>query len=258
MLLNLLTLLFCLQADTIPANPYAPLQRIDIKVTPWQKRQALIYTPQENVPGKKYPLLICFHGRSIAGKDPAKILKEGVTRQIKEGRMIEAVNKVDGKLYKFIVVAPLESSWSFLPQNVEPLIDDLLKRYPVDPTRIYMTGYSAGGWSVESAKTHNASLTNRIAAAVTMSPAITETAYLKRYKLVADANLHTWFFAGDKDGYFLKNIHTFIDSTNHYKRGLTRITIYEGGHCCWHTFYNPKYKDQGMSIYEWMLQYQKK
>lgn len=236
---------------------YAPMQAIQVKISPWQTRQALIYTPDKPVPGKKYPLLVCFHGRSIAGKDLGKIFREGVTRQIHEGRKIEAVNPKDKQLYEFIVVAPLAESWSFSPQDVEPMLDDVIKRYPVDTTRIYLTGYSAGGWSVESAKTHTRHLANRIAACVTMSPPITDSPYLKRYRLVTDANIHTWYFAGLEDGYVLRNAHTYVDSTNKYKPGLTRLTVYPGGHCCWHEFYNPKYRENGLSIYEWLLQYRR-
>ncbi|KAA2242454.1 hypothetical protein F0L74_07880 [Chitinophaga agrisoli] len=234
---------------------YAPMQPIQVKISPWQTRPALILTPEKAVPGKKYPLLICFHGRSIAGHDLGKIFREGVTRQIHEGRRIEAVNPKDKQLYEFIVLAPLAESWSFTPQDIEPMLDDVIKRYPVDVNRIYLTGYSAGGWAVESAKTHNAHLASRIAACVTMSPPILDSPYLKRYKVPADAGIHTWYFAGSDDGYFLGNVRTYIDSTNKYKQGLTRLTVYKGGHCCWHDLYNPLYRENGMNVYEWLLQY---
>ncbi|WP_145715803.1 hypothetical protein [Chitinophaga japonensis] len=236
-------------------NPYAPMQPIQVRINEWQERQALIYTPEKPVPGKKYPLLICFHGKSIAGTDLSRIFRQGVARQLREGKKIAAVNPKDKHLYEFIVLTPLSLSWSWPPQDMEGMLDDIMRRYPVDPARIYLTGYSAGGWAVESAKTHSARLTKRIAACVTMSPPITDNPYLKRYKLVADAGIHTWYFAGEQEAYFLHNVHTFIDSTDHYRKGLTRITEFKGGHCCWQSFYNPDYRENGMSIYEWMLQY---
>jgi predicted peptidase len=247
----------CGSASAQQAANYAPLHAIEVRISPWQTRQALIYVPENAVPGKKYPLLVCFHGRSIAGKDLGKIFREGVTRQMREGRKIEAVNPKDKKRYEFIVLAPLALSWTFTPQDVDPMLDDVIKRFPVDTTRIYLTGYSAGGWATESAKTHSKHLASRIAACVTMSPPIIDSPYLKRYKLTTDANIHTWYFAGLEDGYVLKNIHIYADSTNKYKPGLVRMTVYPGGHCCWHEFYNPRYRENGMNVYEWLLQYRK-
>lgn len=255
MFLKSIVLLCSLVLHTGADGQYAPMKPIDVKISPWQTRQALILTPESMSKGKKYPLLICFHGRSIAGRDLTKIFRQGVARQIHEGKKIEAVNPVDNKLYEFIVVAPLAESWSFAPQDVEPMLDDIMKRYPVDPSRVYLTGYSAGGWSVESAKTHNKQLSKRIAACVTMSPPILDSPYLKRYKLSTDANIHTWYFAGAQDGYFLKNARSYVDSTNRYKPGLTRFTVFNGGHCCWEEYYNPEHRENGMNIYEWMLQF---
>lgn len=239
-------------------GPYAPMKRIDVRVTEWQTRQALVYTPEGMVKTEKYPLLVCFHGRSIAGKDPSKIFREGVTKQLKEGKKIEGVNKEDGKLYKFIVVAPLEESWSTPPQNVYAMLSDLFKKYPmIDTSRVYLTGYSAGGWSVESAKTHSAELSNRIAACITMSPAQLDPPYAARFKLVADAQIHTWYFVGNKDDYFRENIKRNIDSTAKYAKGLSKLSIYPGAHCCWSSFYTPSYRENGMNIYEWLLQYKR-
>lgn len=255
MFLKSLILLGALVLHTGGDGKYAPMQQIQVKVNPWQTRQALILAPEKPVRGKKYPLLICFHGKSIAGHDLSKIFRQGVARQIHEGKRIEAVNPKDNKLYEFIVVAPLAESWSYAPQDVEPMLDDVIKRYPVDTSRIYLTGYSAGGWAVESAKTHSKRLSQRIAACVTMSPPNLDEPYLKRYKLAADENIHTWYFAGAGDGYFLKSARTFIDSTNRYKPGLTRFTVYNGAHCCWEEYYSPEFRENGMNIYEWLLQF---
>jgi hypothetical protein len=250
--------LVCFMLVVGPVNAqYEPMRKIDVKISPWQTRDALIYTPAPTVAGERFPLLIAFHGRSVAGKDLSIIYKEGVPRQLKEGKVIEAVNKVDGKLYKFIVLAPMAQSWSFAPQDVGPMLDDIIKRYPVDTTRIYLTGYSAGGWSVEAAKTHSAELANRIAACITMSPANLDPDYLKRFKLVADADIHTWYFVGSKDDYFRENVKRFMDSTAKYKKGLLKITVYPGAHCCWHSFLTPKYRENDMNVYEWLLQYKK-
>ncbi len=247
---------FMLVAGLVKAQ-YEPMRKIEVKISEWQTRQALIYTPTPTVAGERFPLLIAFHGRSVAGKDLAVIYKDGVPRQLKEGKLIEAVNPADGKLYKFILLAPMAQSWSFAPQDVGMMLDDVIRRYPVDTTRIYLSGYSAGGWSVEAAKTHSPELAARIAACITMSPANLDPDYLKRFKQVADADIHTWYFVGTKDDYFRQNVKSFMDSTAKYKQGLTKLTMYPGAHCCWSSFFTPKYRENGKNIYEWLLQYKK-
>lgn len=236
---------------------YEPMQQTKVAISPWQTRQALIYLPKDYKAGNRYPLLVCFHGRSIAGNDLSKIFREGVTRQLKEGKNIEAVNPKDGKRYQFIVLAPLAENWSFSPQDVGPMLDDVIKRYAVDTTRIYLTGYSAGGWAVESAKNHDKKQAARIAACITMSPARIDEPYLKRYNVSAGAGIHTWYFAGQDEAYFRDNVKDFADSTNKYKPGMARLTLYPGGHSGWHRFYNPDFRENGMNIYEWLLQYQR-
>ncbi|GEP98356.1 carboxylesterase family protein [Chitinophaga cymbidii] len=259
MKLKLISLL-CLLLTWFNASSqqYGPMTRTDLHVNKYRTFQALVYIPEMKDARQKFPLILCFHGRSIAGKDPSKIFREGVTRQMKEGRKIEAVNKADGKKYQFIVVAPLVESWSFRPQDLNTVLDDIIKKYPVDVDRVYLTGYSAGGWAVESAKTHDATLSARIAACITMSPAMIDADHIKGFKLAADANIHTWYFTGKKEAHFNANTKQFIDSTNKYKTGLTKLTEFDGGHCCWHSFYDPSYRENGMNIYEWLLQFKRK
>lgn len=255
---NGLLLLLLLTTFSTSGQHYSPMQRTDISITKWKTCQALVYIPQSGNKQQRFPLILCFHGKSIAGNDPSKIFREGVTRQLKEGRKIEAVNKTDDKKYQFIVIAPLVENWSFRPQDLNMLLDDILKKYPVDSNRIYLSGYSAGAWAVESAKTYNASLTNRIAACITMSPPLIDAPHMNRFKLVGDAGIHTWYFTGTKEPYFNGNTRRYIDSTNKYKPGLTKLTVYEGGHGGWYRFFNPSYRENEMNIYEWLLQYKRK
>ncbi|QEH42598.1 prolyl oligopeptidase family serine peptidase [Chitinophaga sp. XS-30] len=233
-----------------------PFQPIKVRTTPWHELPALLYLPDENVTGKKYPLIICLHGRSIAGKDLSKIFREGVTKQMHAGKKIDAINKVDGKKYKFIVLAPLAESWSLGPEHLESVLDDVVKRYPIDRSRVYITGYSAGGWSVGMAVTHP-SLARKIAAAINMSPATIDEKNLKSFKVAADANVHTWYFGGKEEPVFLGNSRLYADSTNKYKQGLSKLTVGDHGHCCWSQYFNPAWRENGFSIYEWLLQYSK-
>ena len=232
---------------------------IAVPTDQWHSVPALIHVPQGS-PKERFPLIVCFHGRSIAGHDISKLFREGVPRQIKEGRKIQAVNKLDGKLYKFIVLAPLAESWGINPPQLEVILNDVLKKYPVDSSRIYLTGYSAGGWCTTMSITDSKHLSSRIAAAVPMSPAPMDPVNYTRFKNATDANIHAWYFAGTAEPQFLENSLRCIDSTNNHKKGLVKLTKHDKGHTGWHEFYDPAYRDSidNMSIYEWMLQYKRK
>lgn len=245
-----------LQTSILAAQDLKPFRQIDVQITPWHHIPALLKLPDNVKSGKRYPLLVCLHGRSIAGNDITKIFRQGVARQMHEGQNIDAVNKVDGKKYEFIVMAPLATSWSLGPEHLYNAISDVLQRYPIDSSRIYITGYSAGGWSVGMAVTDK-KMAKRIAAAVNMSPATIDAENMKSFRITAENNIHVWYFGGTEEPVFLGNCKLFADSTNKYKPGLTKLTVGDHKHCCWEQYYNPAYRENGMNIYEWLLQYKR-
>lgn len=97
----------------------------------------------------KLPLLVCLHGRGgsthaanvaaaseIQAKHPCYVMAPGC-----DGRK---ARWVDTSFYK------KDSHRSVLPELIEA-IDDVVKEYPIDPNRIYLTGQSMGGvgtWGV--------------------------------------------------------------------------------------------------------------
>lgn len=245
-----------LQAAVMTGQNIKPFKQIEVQITPWHRIPTLIKLPDDLKGGERYPLLICLHGRSIAGTDVTKIFRQGAARQVHEGKNLDAVNKLDGKKYEFIVMAPLATSWSLGPEHLDAAITDVLKRYPIDSTRIYITGYSAGGWSVGMAVTDK-KLAKRIAAGINMSPATIDAQNMKSFSITAQNNIHVWYFGGTEEPVFLGNCKLFADSTNKYKQGLTKLTIGNHRHCCWEQYYNPSYRENGMNIYEWLLQYKR-
>jgi Right handed beta helix region/Secretion system C-terminal sorting domain len=46
------------------------------------------------------------------------------------------------------------------------------------------------------------------------------------------------------------------DAMNSTVPGSARYTQYTGGHCCWNTWYNPAWTENGESIYTWMMKTQ--
>jgi predicted peptidase len=254
-----LLLLACLSiASAVSAQRH--MDSIKVSVTPWAKAGALVYLPDDyNKTKKDYPMILFLHGKSKSGNNLQKLLLEGIPYWINNGEKIEATNPVDGKLYKFIVIAPQAPSWGLKPNEVQRVLDDVEKRYRIDRSRIYITGYSAGGWATVMALTDHPALTARFAAAVPMSVATIDEPNKKRFKMVADANVPCWYLAGMDEPHFLEECEAYKDSTNTYKPNLARLTPLEGfAHHSWKELYDVNTKKyEGMSIYEWMLQYQR-
>lgn len=235
------------------------MQRIEVNVGPKENRGALLQLPDDYSNTKqRYPLILFLHGKSKAGNDLSKLTLDGIPYLLHHGVKLNAVNPEDGKLYKFIILMPQAVSWGLKPAQVNAVLNDAIRRYRIDTSRIYITGYSAGGSTTVSALTENKALTRRFAAAVSLSPVLLDDKNMAQFKLVADANVPCWYFAGEQEPYFLRTVRRFIDSTNQYKEGLTKLTIGQHGHCCFKDIYTPSYKVGGVNIYEWMLQHKRK
>lgn len=260
-IIRILILLFLIWFVQSPETVYAQkhMDSIMVNVTSFSKAHALLYLPDEYAKTKKnYPLIIFLHGKSKAGFNLQKLILEGIPYWINSGEKIQAVNPEDGKLYKFIVVAPQAPSWGLKPDELRRVLDDVEKRYRVDRSRIYLTGYSAGGWASVMAITETPALSARIAAVVPMSVASIDDKNLKQFKLVADANIHSWYLAGTDELHFLEACEQYKDSTNSYKPNLAKLTVLEGfAHKTWKALYDTANHTYGMNIYEWMLQYKK-
>jgi len=114
--------------------------------------QALLYLPvnYSNAKGR-FPLIIHLPGIGQQSSDINAMLTDGLCKEIADGLKPKAVNPVDGKTYRFIVFSPQgpANSWGW-PQSqiMQYMLPYLLKNYKIDSTRIYVTGYSAGGWGV--------------------------------------------------------------------------------------------------------------
>jgi len=224
-------------------------------------QNALVSLPDDynNTTGK-YPLLIFLHGSGEVGKSAADLSKEikvGLPLVIARGAKIQATNPKDGKLYKFIVISPQHWGWTTTPESLEYMLATLPKSYRIDTSRIYLTGLSAGGQGVIQAATYSQQLTNKIAAIVPMSPSAPDGSFTKNFKFFAQSKTGAWFFSGSKDtGPYTANAKMYSDSINKYNPSSSAVTLYSATHCCWDVIYTPSHKENGMSIYEWMLQYQ--
>ncbi|MBL7077742.1 MAG: dienelactone hydrolase family protein [Kiritimatiellae bacterium] len=104
------------------------------------KLNYLLYVPKNAVSTKKkWPLMLFLHGAGERGNNLKQLKKHGPPKIVTR------------KELPFIIASPQcpKNDWWSDPQRIEglnTLIDDLIKRYPIDKQRIYLTGLSMGGY----------------------------------------------------------------------------------------------------------------
>jgi predicted peptidase len=113
------------------------LQDSEFKCADGYALKYALTAPDKPEEGKKYPLVLCLHGRG-GNSTAAKVLARDEMK----------------KKHPCFILAPSvnrDYSWSggnakaALPYVFE-LVDDLMKKHPVDPDRVYVTGQSMGGY----------------------------------------------------------------------------------------------------------------
>ena len=178
-----------------------------------------ILFPENYDKTKKYPLILLLHGSGARGKDNEKQLFERSENGEKQLRSSSSLFLKDEnrKKYKVIVVVPQcpeNSSWSIMridtieqkatrvfDYNIEPtwpllatneLVRKLIKEEAVDPSRVYITGWSMGGHGTYEFVYRNPDL---FAAALPICGGGDVVKYDKRVSRTA-----FWIFHGDIDG----------------------------------------------------------
>ncbi len=222
----------------------------------------LEYLPKNYNNVAALPLIIYMHGDEGRGDGRKKndldpILTTGLPAIISQGIFPESVT-VNGTAFQFIVLSPQYSS---VPSDADmrQLIEYAIRKYKVNTSRIYLTGFSRGGgvcWSyagssVAAAKTFAALVP--VAGAASPSPS---NAYN-----IGDADLPVFATHNDKDGIVpVQNTIEYVALIN--ERNPTppakKYIFNSNSHDAWTKTYDPEFKIEGSkNIYQWMLQYQK-
>jgi len=234
--------------------------------------QAILHLPDDYATTSTvYPLMMFFHGLGEGGANPASIYTSstagGPAYFIAQGTFPSSfVNPKDGKTYKYIVVSPQANpegvQGSTTALEADYILTYLYAHYRVDTTRVYFTGLSDGGETCDEylggimsnggnflsfTKTHH------VAAIIPMSENGVANFIPAQADTIVTDSIGAWGFGStDEQG---QNTLQLAWYCNQIKPGWMITTSYVGGHCCWGQFYNPTFTQNGMSIYQWALQY---
>ena len=192
----------------------------------------LLYLPKDY--GKMqqtWPLMIFLHGAGERGSDLNKVKVHGPPKLIERGKDLP-----------FIVVSPQCPSGQWWPMKVETvmaLIDEIVDKYDVDESRIYLTGLSMGGygtWAIAC------SYPERFAAIVPICGG--GQPYLgSRLR-----DVPVWAFHGGKDPVVPVRESQRMVAVVNAAAGTAKLTVYpEAQHDSWTATYN------NPELYEWLL-----
>ncbi|PWV55802.1 PKD domain-containing protein [Chitinophaga sp. S165] len=210
-----------------------------------------------------FPLLIFIHGIGELGNGTTQlpaVLRNGVPKLIEDGTFPTSF-KVKGKTFSFIVASPQFKSIPS-PVDVRSLINYLKTKLRIDPKRIYVTGLSMGGGVTEDFASADDSYASIPAAVVPIAGNMNPLQLLTRPNILAKNDVPVWFIHNDRDptvpSQYSKDWVSMMEKYSPSPNPEPKLTIFNAaGHDAWSTAYDPSYKENGMNVYEWMLQYEK-
>lgn len=188
------------------------------------------YLPEGFSQNGSYPLLVHLHGAGARG-GLAQVKTQGALREIENGRQLP-----------FVVIAPHcgeGKTWFSYAERLAALTDFYRQKPFIDKTRVYLTGYSMGGYGTWSLAQEHPEWFAAIAP-VCGGGMVWNAAALK--------DVPVWTFHGDCDKRV--NIGETERMVNALRQagGEVKFTIYEGGeHNVWTKVYAQK------ELYEWLL-----
>jgi predicted peptidase len=213
-------------------------RQIEENFQPKDKSQGyhyLLYNPSLKAKKKdvKWPLLVFLHGRGERGNNLNLVKKHGPAKI------------VEHKDLPFIIASPqcprTDLWWN--PKIVAGLVDELLQKHPIDPTKVYLTGLSQGGFGTWATA---AEYPEKFAAIAPVCGG-GKVQWAKKY-----GSLPIWNFHGDADNVVPVRLSRGMVEAIRKAGGKIKHTEYPGvGHDSWtKTYRDPK-------LYEWFLSHSK-
>lgn len=218
---------------------------------------------------QRYPLIIYMHGDGDRGSgrqsDLAKLLTKALPKVIRDGQFPTSVT-VNGVPFSFIVISPQLKTWpqtgTAAAADVAAVLAYVKSRYKVDTNRVYLTGMSMGGGITWEYAGSHINAAQKLAAIIPVCGASSPQSTVAQ--VIANGDVPVWATHNQDDGAVpVSNTNgyiSFINSNPHPPTPLARKTIFTSypnndNHDAWTRTYSPSFRENGLNIYEWMLQY---
>jgi len=258
------TTLSAVQVSNVMINPDLKLGRQYIITLPtgdysYPVSQALLWLPTNYLTTtKKYPLIMNLYGQGQCGTDLNQLIDgHTMSARIAKGFNPKAKNPVDGKTYQFIVFSPqCPVHWGWSAPQMKVMLQVLEDSFRVDTKRIYLTGFSGGGWGLWSCVTDDTTLCSQFAAISPMSASPGD--HPDKITNIDKYGIACWNMCGDFDADYSIAVN-YTDTINAHNPPIPAKleTLYGLGHYAWAYGYNPTWRPEGKNLYEWFLQYHK-
>ncbi|TCI05284.1 phospholipase [Corallincola luteus] len=194
----------------------------------------LLYLPERYTESvRQWPLIVHLHGAGECGDDLELVKGQGIPY------LIEAGNQLP-----FIVLSPQcpeYEQWD--PATIKALIEDISNTHKVDTKRIYLTGFSMGGYGGWA----TAIRYPKLFAAIAPICSFANPKHASRL-----TSLPIWAFHGAKDDCVpAEGAQRMIDAVNSCG-GKAKFTLYpEAGHDSWSKTYS------NGELFGWFLEHEK-
>lgn len=202
----------------------------------------LLYLPEEykDEKNEKWPLILFLHGIGERGDNVEVVRNQGLPKYIEE----------NGD-FNFITICPQcpqNSFWTRETDNLYALIKNIVSKYNVDSSRIYITGLSMGGFGTwHMAETYPSLFAAAVPICGGTEPMI---GFPERIAKIKD--LPVWAFHGSLDKVVPFQKTQELVEELHKVDGKIKFTLYfDGEHDVWTRTYNDK------SLYKWLLEQKK-
>ena len=209
-------------------------------VTRTNQLRYLLYLPADYTANAapKWPLVLFLHGAGERGADLQKVAVHGPPKLVAQGRQ-----------FPFILVSPQCPAGQVWDESaLVGLIDSIQSRYRVDPTRVYVTGLSMGGYGTWLlAQKHP----GRFAAVAPVCGGGDRIRSLLPSQVESLKTLGVWAFHGAKDNVVpLSESERMVEAFKRIGVQDIQLTVYpEANHDSWTvTYENP-------ALYEWLLKH---
>lgn len=192
----------------------------------------LVYLPRSYSTSNKWPLILSLHGSGERGNNIDDVKRWGIHKILKENDN-----------FPFVVVSPqcpAGEIWEMQFNALKDLLNDMKNNYNIDDDRIYLTGYSMGGYG-----TWNFAILNpeRFAAIVPVSGGA-----MSSKKALCLKNLPIWAAHGDSDtAVEFEESKRIVDCLKKYNSNII-FKVYKGaGHeVCTTAYEEPE-------LFQWLL-----